>query len=629
MCGIAGIASFSELRDPDRDSVRAMVATLRHRGPDEEGVDVRRGVALGISRLSIIDVEGGSQPISNEDGSVRVVFNGEIYNYRALREELLVRGHMFATRSDTEVLVHAYEEYGLDFVGHLNGMFAIALHDAPRKRVVLARDALGIKPLYFCLRHDSVIWGSEIKAILAAGGIERELDVDALADFISWEYVPSPSTLFRSISKLEPATLLDVNLARGTAEARRYWHLAPDSDVAPLADREWEELVDHQLRQSVRAQMVSDVPLGAFLSGGVDSSLVVASMDAGPTFSIGFDDPSYNELAFSRKVAEHLRVPHVQETIRPDAAELFHTLARYLDDPIGDFSIFPTYLVSRLARNHVKVILSGDGGDELFGGYETYSANHVAAGYEWVPSSVRRQVIEPIITSLKPRNVKKGVVNKSRRFIEGMAHPPRLGHARWRLFAGEGLLESLLTPEVLSRRTAPASRHIDALFEEAAGFSPVNQCLYVDLKSYLSDNILVKVDRMSMAASLEARVPYLDTDLVEMAFRMPDRLKVKSGRTKILLKRLAARHLPRECVYRSKQGFSIPMKRWLQTEFRPLVDEYLNDKLLRQQGIFRCDTVSRLRSEHLRGEANHSHLLWSMIVFQAWNARWYAGSHIV
>ena len=626
MCGIAGIAVFNGGPQPTYEQLQTMCNTLVHRGPDEAGMDIRDNVAIGMRRLSIIDLSGGSQPIFNEDRSIRTVFNGEIYNFRELRRDLEARGHAFKTHSDTEVIVHSYEEYGSDFPKYLNGMFAFVVHDLTRRKLVLVRDHIGIKPLFYAFGRDWIVWGSEIKAILASRLIERRLDVDALGEFLAWEYVPGARTLLEGIRKLEPGQMIEVDLDRPVCKPRPYWDVRVGQEGDSKSPEEWEEEVDQTIHRCVQRQLVSDVPLGAFLSGGVDSSLVVASMGKARTFSIGFDDPSYNELKWARKVADHLGVDHVDDIIKPDVVGLFDQLMDHMDDPIGDFSIFPTYLVSRHARNYVTVALSGDGGDELFGGYEAYLANGMARRYELVPGLVRKRFIEPVIKSFKPRPEKKGLINKALRFVEGLEHADELSHARWRIFAGETVRQNLFTREALKKIETPAAAHILDLLKRSGERDPLNKSLYVDLKSYLVDNCLVKVDRMSMAVSLEVRVPYLDTEMVELAFQIPRQLKVANGQTKILLKRVAARHVPDECIYRPKEGFSIPIKNWLGTQFLPLMQDLLKVEDIKSQGLFQPETIERLKKEHLTGVANHSHILWSMMVFQDWRRRWLGNS---
>lgn len=621
MCGIVGIASFAGGRAPETRQLEAMCATLVHRGPDDQGIEIDGGVGLGMRRLSIIDVAGGHQPIFNEDGTVVAIQNGEIYNFKELREDLKARGHTFATDSDTEVIVHAYEEFGSAFPQHLNGMFAIAVHDRRRGKLLLARDHIGVKPLYYAMSPQHLVWGSEIKAVLASGLVNRELDLDSVAQFLAWEYVPGTGTLLNTIRKLEAGHMIEIDLAAPNCEPQAYWDVpAEPEDMGPSLE-DWTDAVDEKLAACVKRQLVSDVPLGAFLSGGVDSSLMVASMGAAKTFSIGFDDPSYNELTWARRVASHLQVDHRDEIIQPTVVEHFDRLMHYMDDPIGDFSIFPTFLVSRLARRSVTVALGGDGGDELFGGYETYLADRWARAYRRIPGFLRGGVLEPAIGAFRPQAVKKGIINKAKRFLEGLDHAEELSHTRWRIFDGAAR-DALFTPAARGAITMPVERHVRDLFTRAGNRDTLNRSLYVDLKSYLCDNILVKVDRMSMAVSLEARVPYLDRELVELAFRIPQAHKVSGRDTKILLKRVAARHVPRDCVYRAKQGFSIPIKTWLGTEFRPLMEDLLSPERVRAQGVFSSECVERLKAEHLSGRANHSHLLWSLMVFQDWRRRW-------
>ncbi|NWF88160.1 MAG: asparagine synthase (glutamine-hydrolyzing) [Ignavibacteriaceae bacterium] len=626
MCGITGYAAFNSANTIDRSLLEKMVNIIFHRGPDESGLDIRNGVGMGMRRLSIIDLSSGSQPIYNEDKTVWTVFNGEIYNFHEVKKVLLSKGHIFKTNSDTEVIVHGYEEYGSDFLKKLNGMFAIAVHDTKKNKLLLARDHIGIKPLYYAFNQKRIIFGSELKSILISRDFKPDLDIDALGEYLSWEYVPGSSTLIKQIKKLEPGYFLEIDLSNPSCEPKKYWDIPffePQSNHASMD--EWLERIDLQLKKSTQMQLISDVPLGAFLSGGVDSSLIVSAMGEAKTFSIGFDDPTYNELGWAKKVANHLNVNHIDEIIKPEVLELFEHLMFFLDDPIGDFSIFPTYLVSRLARKHVTVALSGDGGDELFGGYETYLAQHKAKIFNRIPTFIRNGIIAPSLNALKPTAKKKGLINKAKRFMEGASYDDQLSHARWRIFVGEELRKNLFTNESLRTITKPPAHHIEKLFLQAGDRGELNRSLYVDVKSYLCDNILTKVDRMSMAVSLEARVPYLDPDLVTLAFQVPEEYKVTSNETKIILKKLASKYVPKECVYRPKEGFSIPIKNWLIHEFRPLMDGLLDHKKIEQEGIFNSKTVEKLKYDHLNGKSNNSHILWSLIVFQDWKRRWLEG----
>jgi asparagine synthase (glutamine-hydrolysing) len=623
MCGIAGLVGVSDGSVAAAARLQSMCDAMAHRGPDDAGLFVNGHVALGMRRLSIIDVEGGHQPISNEDGTVRVVFNGEIYNYRELRQDLIAKGHRFTTAGDTEVLVHLWEEVGREFPKYLSGMFAIALHDEVQRKIVLVRDHVGVKPLYYSYRDGTLVFGSEVKVLLASKLVPRELDVDALGQFLAWEYVPGEKTLLRDVRKLRPAEMLELDLASGTTRLSTYWDIPESAPDVQTSEQDWEDEVDATVRECVQRQLVSDVPLGAFLSGGVDSSLVVAAMGSGVrTFSIGFDDPSYNELPWSQRVARSLGVVHRVDVISPRANELFDRLMHFMDDPIGDFSIFPTYLVSRLAREDVKVVLSGDGGDELFGGYETYQAAEAAHAWEGVPVMLRKGIVEPVVRACPPTAAKHGVINMAKRFVEGLDQEHDLGHARWRVFAGEATRARLFTAEARRKITTPVGAHISELRRRAGARDERDRALYVDVRSYLVDNCLLKVDRMSMACSLETRVPLLDRSLVELAFRMPSWLKYSARNTKILLKRVARRHVPAQCVDRPKQGFSIPIKNWLRGSFRPLVEELLAPARIATDGLFDPMTVERLKREHFENRANHSHLLWTLVVFHDWRRRW-------
>ncbi len=624
MCGIAGLVA-SSTAPVSREQVQRMCDAMVHRGPDDAGYLIDPGVALGMRRLSIIDLAGGHQPITNEDDSVAVVFNGEIYNYRELRAALVARGHRFKTASDTEVLVHLWEDLGLDFAAQLNGMFAFALLDRRQRKLVLGRDHVGIKPLYYARVERGLVFGSEVKVVLESGWVPRRLDLDALGQYLAWEYSPGAATLLKDVRRLPPASLLEFDLASGRHSIRRYWsplRAAGSVQPPPRSAAEYEEAVDATIARRVHAQLISDVPLGAFLSGGVDSSIVVAAMGEAQTFSIGFDDPSYNELKWSQQVATHLGVSHHTEIIRPDVRGLFDRLMYFLDDPIADVSIFPTYLVSQLAARQVKVVLSGDGGDELFGGYETFLAQEKAQLWDTVPAWVRRGVVAPMVEALPPTAAKKGLVNKAKRFVAGASMDPALGHARWRLFLDEPERRRLFVAPAYAQLSSPVGAHIEKLNAEAAELDARDRALYVDFGSYLVDNCLTKVDRMSMACSIEARVPLLDKEVVELAFQVPAELKYTSSQTKVLLKRVAARHVPRQCVYRPKQGFSIPIKNWLKTEFRDLLEDSLSPRRISAEGLFDVMEVMRLKNEHLANRANHSHILWGLLVFQDWMSRW-------
>ena len=623
MCGIAGVVNFNNSPAISHSLLENMVNTLYHRGPDETGMAIHGSAALGMRRLSIIDLSGGSQPIYNEDKTIWTVFNGEIYNFPDLKKDLQSKGHLFKTNSDTEVIVHGYEEYGLDFPKHLNGMFAIALHDTRKNKFILVRDHVGIKPVFYSFTNKRIVFGSEIKAILESKLVEKELNMNALGEFLSWEYIPGESTLLKSINKLEAGKLIEIDLAKPQCNPKEYWDIPYyNGNESSLSESEWIEKIDWQISKSTKMQMISDVPLGAFLSGGVDSSLIAASMGNAQTFSIGFDDPTYNELNWARKVADHLGVDHKDEIIKPDVLDMFDHLMQYMDDPIGDFSIFPTYLVSKLARKHVTVSLSGDGGDELFGGYETYLANHKANQFQRIPSFIRKGMIEPTINSINPTAKKKGLVNKAKRFVEGLQYEDGLSHARWRLFAGDALKQTMFTPDSFNSIDVSSSHHILKLFDKAGDRGSLNRSLYVDMKSYLVDNILTKVDRMSMAVSLEARVPFLDPDVVDLAFQIPESLKTNANTTKIILKKVAAKHVPQECIYRPKEGFSIPIKNWLNNEFKPLMDNLLSEEKIKSDGIFEPEMIRRLKYEHRSGKENHSHILWGLIVFHDWKKRW-------
>jgi asparagine synthase (glutamine-hydrolysing) len=623
MCGICGIAAPYSSEPVSPALLRAMCRTIVHRGPDDEGIFTKPRVGLGARRLSIIDLAGGHQPLSNEDGSIWISHNGEVYNFPELREELIGHGHNFLTRTDTETIVHAYEQWGEDFVRRLRGMFAFSLWDEKAQRILLVRDRLGIKPLYYTLLDDrSLVFGSELKAILAHPRVSRDIEPKALDLFLTFEYIPAPLTIFRGIHKLPAGHWLSYK--DGRVEVKKYWDIEA---VAEPQERTLPEIMDRLfdlLKESVKLRLVSDVPLGAFLSGGIDSSTIVGLMrelGASPlkTFSIGFEETSYNELPYARRAAERFGTEHEEFIIEPKALELTEKLIRHLDEPFGDFSIFPTFLVSQMSRPHVKVILSGDGGDEIFGGYEHYQAQKVASC-----GAVRLAggLASPLINRLPPAAKKKGAWNKLQRFLQGFEHGAENRHLRWMMFLSRrdksGLYSAAFQEMLGGIEEACRRPPFLEVFEKMPAFDAVTGELYLDLKTYLADDIMVKVDRMSMAASLEAREPLLDHKLVEFMFGLNGRLKLHGLTTKWIFKKTMERLLPRENIYRPKEGFSIPIKHWLRGELRELMQDHLREKRIEEAGFFNPEPVQRMMAAHLAGRKNYSHQLWALLVFEIW-----------
>ncbi len=621
MCGICGILYKDGIRQPEKSVLKRMCDTLVHRGPDDEGQMVLNHVGLGMRRLSIIDLSGGHQPLSNEDETIWIVCNGEIYNYRELQSELQQDGHHFRTKSDTEVILHGYETWGIDVCKKLNGMFGFALYDGRNRKLFLVRDRLGIKPLYYYQDEEKLVFGSEIKAILQAPNINREMDMAALNNYLTFEYIPSPRSIFKQIKKLKPGHWFCWH--HDHVQVQPYWKLSPR--VERMSESEAKNRLSELLKDSVRLQLVSDVPLGAFLSGGIDSSIVVSLM-AGlierpvKTFSIGFKESSYNELKYARAVAQKYNTDHHEFTIEAKALDLTEKLIKQFDEPFGDFSIFPTYLVSMMARDFVTVVLSGDGGDELFAGYDTYRAHRFDRHYyHWLPKVIKSGVFNSLSKWLPPTEKKKGMINSFKRFIQGTQLPNSLYHVRWMVFLQEWERRALFSNDVL--KSIGETDPFDFIYPYTLSheeLDDINRTGYIDVNTYLVDDILVKVDRMSMATSLEARVPYLDHRVVEFTFTLPPDLKLKGSNSKILLKKTFWNYLPEEVKKRGKQGFSIPIKNWIREDLRPMMLDLLNEKRIHRQGFFNSDYISLLIDEHLKGKENHSHKLWALMVFEQW-----------
>jgi len=616
--------------------IEPMAARLFHRGPDSGGEYRLPHLALAIRRLSIIDLETGDQPLSNEAGDVTLVFNGEIYNYRELCEGLRARGHFLKSHSDGEAIIHLYEEMGPDCLRELNGMFAIALWDERAKRLLLARDRAGEKPLFYWRKDSTLVFASEIKSLLEYPGISRELDPTALTHYFFYGYFPGPNSVYAEIKKLPAAHRMVVE--GGDVSIEPYWrpqeYLRPPwkLKVTPKQKRDLVEELALRLRQAAESRLVSDVPLGVFLSGGVDSSTIVAIMsELSPghvnSFSVNFPEKSFNEEAYSTLVAKRFRTQH--HVLNADKARMLEALMmliEYLDEPIADPAVIPTYMISRFAREHIKVALSGEGSDELFGGYPTYMGARLAERYLKLPAFLRHQVFERL-QHLYPASssaVPKGMF--LRRFLGHVEKDPARRHQIWFGMFNPAELDQLFSHDWQGPQ--PASGEIFAPVErvlEGARFDEtLSELLYLDFRLYLEDNLLVKVDRASMACSLELRTPFLDHRLIEFAEDLPAEFKVRGFELKHLLKRAVERWLPREIVYRQKRGFSVPVASWMRNELRPLVEETLDEAKLRRQGIFNTAFVRQLMQQHFAGKVDNRKTLWTLLCFQLWHDRWAA-----
>lgn len=599
-----------------------MCDVITHRGPDGEGIFVAPGVGLGMRRLAIIDLVSGDQPVANTAGTVQTVFNGEIYNYRALRAELQRKGHSFRSQGDSEVIPHLYDQYGIEALSRLNGMFAIALWDVRQRLLLLARDRAGIKPLYYCIRGSTIFFGSEVKSILVAEGSTKEIDPLGVDQLLTFEYTAGPTTLFRDVNKLPAGGWL--TWCDGEVQSGHFWRPRAGIPIQGSED-ELAERVHHGVTEAVRRQLVSDVPLGAFLSGGIDSSILVAAMaEVSPTppktFSVGFAEGSYDELQHARRVAQHCGTDHHEEVLTPDYLAMVPEIVSQLDQPIADFSVFPTLLVSRMARRKVTVALSGDGGDELFGGYDAYIADMWSRRSLDRISPALRRAIARLAHVLPMGEGKRGPGNQVRRFLEGSSFPVSWQQMRWMVFMTAQQRARIYTPEFRSSVADSTESVILQMLDNGAVDRLGNQS-WCDFRFYLCENILPKVDLMSMATSLEARVPYLDNDLVDLAMNLPGPLRIRGSVRKYLLKKAFAAQLPEATLSRGKEGFSVPIKNWLNERWNGLMHELLAPDALRPAGIFEPSGVAQLMRQHEERTHNHSHLLWALMVFQLWQQR--------
>ena len=626
MCGITGWANLDS-RTPPPDGARELLHSLCermvHRGPDSEGLFVSNGVALGMRRLAIIDLITGEQPAVNEDATVSVILNGEIYNYRELRQELEKLGHSFHSLSDTEVLPHLYEEYGEQMIERLNGMFAMALWDSRRRKLFLARDRFGEKPLYWGLFDKTLLFASEPKVLLSHPAVKSALNLEALRQYLSFDYVPAPLSIYQGINKLPAAHTL--SLEDSEISVRQYWQLSYSTKASPPSEREAADHLRELLADSVRMRLISDVPLGVLLSGGVDSSAIAAlavraSSETVKTFSISFAESSFDESQYARAVAKFLGTDHHEERLSANlAANLVGDIGSWMDEPFSDPSLVPTYLLSRFTRKHVTVALGGDGGDELFAGYPMYRGYRWAERYARIPSLLRTGLIEPFVRLLPVKTKNLSFDYKATRFVTGSKYDAVARHHVWFGSFTPDEQARLLTPDASGAGQPDVYQAARAMWEACDSTDVVERMQSVDTQLYLAEDILTKVDRASMAVSLEVRAPFLDPRVAEFAASLPANYKLRGRKTKYILKRAIAADLPPFVTRRGKKGFGVPVAEWLKGKLRPLARDLLSPERVRKAGLFNPEYVTRLMDEHERGAANHRKLLWTLLMFELWH----------
>jgi asparagine synthase (glutamine-hydrolysing) len=615
MCGIAGMVQARPDGEVDRAAIHRMCEAIVHRGPDDEGIFVKAGVGLGMRRLSIIDLAGGHQPVFNEDKTIWIVFNGEIYNFPELRSQLQARGHRFSTHTDTEVIVHLYEDFGAECVHKLRGMFAFALYDERAGRLLLARDRLGKKPLHYALHNGTLLFASEMKAILAVRPELAKVNHPALLQYMYFGYIPDPATAFEPIQKLPPGHLLEFE--KGEVRIRQYWDFPQYGTYEPASEEELLEELEFRMAEAVRIRLIADVPLGGMLSGGTDSSIVVALMARASsqpvkTFTVGFRQADFNEAPYARMVAQKFGTDHHELMLEPDLLETVEMLTRHLEEPFGDSSMLPTYFISCLAQKHVKVALSGDGGDEAFAGYDRYRIHLEDRSYKWIPGwagVLYRDHIHPLVPYRMPgRNLAYSIsLPWNERYTEGVSMQP---------FQRE---MGVLADDFVALDRDPLKNFREYL-DQAPAHDPLSRVLYLDSKTYLPGDILTKVDRMSMATSLEARVPMLDHVLLEWVAALGPRWKMRDGEQKFILKKLAKRvGIPSEVLNRPKQGFSLPLGQWMRNELKDLVLATLLDTQTLQRGYFNPTGLRRMLDEHFQRRRDHSARLWRLLIFELWH----------
>ena len=622
MCGIAGFVGQGNQED-----LAKMILAIEYRGPDDRGFLWRDNVGLAQCRLSIIDLTpAGHQPMSNHRGDIWLAFNGEIYNFQELKSELERLGkYQFKSKSDTEVIIYLYEEFGESAFSKMDGMFALALYDFRLKKMILARDRLGKKPLYWGIFNETLIFGSELKAILAHRSSKKELNLESLNKYLLYDYVPTPQTIFKNIHKLEPATYLVWQ--GGRMEKKRFWQLSfsPSKINFKEAIGELERLIDN----GVKERLMADVPLGIFLSGGIDSGAVAyfAQKNSGQkikTFSIGFEESSFDESVYARKISDFLKTEHYHQVLTAkDSLDLIPNLADFIDEPLADPSVIPTYLLSKFTKNYVTVALGGDGGDELFAGYPTFQAEKLVGWYRKIPSPVRKLIIEKIINQLPASEKNFSWEFKLKKFLEGANQKNQYRHQDWLGSFDRPNREKLILPGVWRElKEKNEYEEIDGYFKESGGFDFNNQLLYLYLRTYLMDQVLVKVDRMSMSVALEVRAPFLDYQLVEFVSSLPFNYKLNGLTTKYIFKKLMADKLPSSIVNRAKKGFGVPLARWLKNELKDWCDEILAEAEIVKGGLFNFSFINKLKQDHFSGREDNHKKLWNLVIWQLWQNKW-------
>jgi len=627
MCGICGFIRDSGLESCDLETLKKMNQAIYHRGPDDEGYFVEHNVALGVRRLSIIDLFRGHQPIYNENGMILIIFNGEIYDFKELRINLEKRGHRFSTNTNTEVIVHLYEDFGFDCLKKLNGMFAFAIYDKTEDLLFIARDRLGIKPLHYCFDGKVLVFGSELKSLLQFPGLRREIDLKSLNKYLTFEYVPAPYTIYKDIYKLQPGHYLIFK--NGRLLIKRYWNLSYKDKPIRSKD-ECIEKLKWYIDDSVRKRMISDVPLGTFLSGGIDSSLITAFMTRQSsqkvkTFSVSFDDKSFDESRYARQISSFLETEHYEEKLTPKMLlDLVPQIMNVLDEPFADVSVIPTYLLSKFTRKNVTVALSGDGGDEVFAGYPTYQAHKMARYFPKMAYGIAKGVVNWLPVS--DDNITFDF--KAKKFVSGIPYTPEIRNQIW-LGSFEPFQKTkLFSAEV--KKYLKGDSEFDILFRSLRDCDADNyleKVLWLDMHFYLQDNMLVKVDRTSMANSLEVRVPYLDHRLVEFACGLPANMKLNGLTTKYILKKTAKEMLPNEIIHRTKKGFGVPVARWIKDELKDFILDILDEKKIKREGVFNPKFIGDLLEDHFNGTKDNRKLIWTLVVFELWRTNWIEGSN--